>query len=62
VAIPTRATYKTYREVFLKSGNVWAFPGCDALLMDEDGNFVGQICHIEAAEPGGERFNPAMTN
>jgi hypothetical protein len=30
--------------------------------MDQEGNFVGQICHIEAAEPGGERFNPSMTN
>ncbi len=26
------------------------------------GVFIGQLCHIEAAEPGGERFNPAMTN
>jgi len=28
----------------------------------EEGNFIGQLCHIEAAEPGGERFNPRMTN
>jgi hypothetical protein len=55
-------TYLTLRELYLRSGNVCAFPGCDALMMDEDGNFIGQICHIEAAEPGGERFNPAMTN
>jgi hypothetical protein len=55
-------TYRTYRELFLKSGNVCAFPSCDALMMDEEGNFIGQICHIEAAEPGGARFNPSMTN
>ena len=30
--------------------------------MDSDGVFIGQICHIEAAEEGGERFNPNMTN
>jgi hypothetical protein len=24
--------------------------------------FIGQICHIEAAESGGERFNSSMTN
>ncbi|NNC18609.1 hypothetical protein HJC22_23115 [Corallococcus exiguus] len=30
--------------------------------MDLDGTFIGQVCHIEAAEEGGERFNPAMTN
>ena len=50
------------RELFLKSGNLCAFPGCHELMMDADGLFVGQVCHIEAAEPGGERFNASMTN
>src|SRR3954470_17123358 len=54
--------FETFREVFLKSGNLCAFPGCDALMMNEDGLFIGQLCHIEAAEAGGERFNPDMTN
>lgn len=48
---------ETLREVFLKSGNQCAFPGCSRLMMDKDGVFVGQVCHIEAAEEGGERFN-----
>jgi hypothetical protein len=26
-------------------------------MMNEEGLFIGQLCHIEAAEPGGERFN-----
>lgn len=30
--------------------------------MNENGKFVGEVCHIEAAMPGGERFNPNMTN
>jgi hypothetical protein len=30
--------------------------------MDIEGDFIGQLCHIEAAEEGGERFNPSMTN
>lgn len=30
--------------------------------MTDDGVLIGQLCHIEAAEPGGERFNPNMTN
>jgi len=55
-------TPDTLRELFLKSGNRCAFPGCHANLMDQDGNFVGQLCHIEAAEMGGERFNEMMTN
>jgi hypothetical protein len=31
-------------------------------MIDSAGKFVGQICHIEAAEKGGERFNPKQTN
>jgi hypothetical protein len=31
-------------------------------MMNEQGVFIGQLCHIEAAEPGGQRFNPSMTN
>jgi hypothetical protein len=52
----------TLRRLFLTSGNLCAFPGCKELMIDADGNFIGQICHIEAAEKGGERFNASMTN
>src|SRR2546423_768764 len=50
------------REVYLKSGNLCAFPGCDALMMSANGDFIGQVCHIEAAETNGERFNPNQTD
>ncbi len=53
---------KTLRELYLKSGNQCAFPGCGKVMINAEGNFIGQICHIEAAEEGGERFNPEMTN
>lgn len=53
---------ETLRELFLKSGNLCAFPGCGNLMMDAEGDFIGQLCHIEAAEEGGERFNPNMSN
>jgi hypothetical protein len=53
---------ETLRRLFLTSGNVCAFPGCRELMIDLAGHFVGQLCHIEAAEPGGERFNRFMTN
>lgn len=56
---PTR---DTLRELYLKSGNRCAFPGCKKSLFNNKGVFVGQICHIEAAEPGGERFNKKQTN
>lgn len=55
-------TSDTIRELFLKSGNLCAFPRCVHLLMDADGVFISQICHIEAADEGGQRFNKAMSN
>jgi hypothetical protein len=55
-------TYEALRELFLKSGNLCAFPDCNRLMMDQKGVFIGQVCHIEAAEPGGPRFNPDQTN
>lgn len=55
-------TKTTIRHLFAYSGNVCAFPGCRHPLIDAHGNFVAEVCHIEAAETGGERFNPAMTN
>lgn len=39
------------------SGNQCAFPGCDQNLVDEEGHFVGDFCHINAAEQGGERYD-----
>lgn len=57
-----KPTVEVLRELYLKSGNQCAFPGCYYAMVDDNGNFIGQICHIEAAEAGGERFNPNMTN
>lgn len=53
---------ETLRELFLKSGNICAFPGCARLMMNAEGVFIGNLCHIEAAELGGERFNASMSN
>ena len=53
---------ETLRPLYSLSGNQCAFPGCNHPMFNNDGSFVGQICHIEAALPGGERFNPNMTN
>lgn len=52
----------TLRELFLKSGNQCAFPNCSDFMLNREGVFIGQICHIEAAEDGGERFNENMTD
>lgn len=48
------------RELFAKSGNVCAYPGCAEIMIDKSGRFVGQICHIEGVR--GERFNKLMSN
>lgn len=53
---------ETKRQLFLLSGNKCAFPGCEQVLLDQFGHFVGQICHIEAAKEVGERFNHNQTN
>jgi len=50
------------RELYLKSGNQCAYPNCSRQMMNENNIFLGQVCHIQAAEPGGARFNPCMTN
>lgn len=55
-------TTSTARELYLRSGNECAFPGCRARIIDETGNFVGELCHITAALPGGERFDASMSN
>lgn len=57
-----KPTSNVVRELYLKSGNQCAFPECHNVMVDVDGNFIGHICHIEAAEAGGERFNANMTN
>jgi len=56
---PTR---ETLIALFAKSGNVCAFPGCTHELVTLRNLFVGQICHIEAANPGGQRFNLNSTD
>jgi hypothetical protein len=53
---------ETLRRLYLHSGNRCAFPKCAETMMDEEGNFVGEICHIEAAKTGGERYRVEMTD
>ena len=52
----------TKRHLFLLSRNECAFPGCCQKIVDEEWHYIGKICHIEAANIGGERFNPNQTN
>jgi len=53
---------KTLKALFARSGNRCAFPGCDQALFNRKNQFIGQLCHIEAAMPGGPRYNERQTN
>lgn len=50
------------RAVLVRCGNRCAYPGCTHPIINERGQFIAQLCHIEAAAPGGPRFNPAMSD
>lgn len=52
----------TKRQLYLLSRNECAFPKCKQLMIDEYHHYVGQICHIKAALPDGQRFDPLQTN
>jgi len=58
----TAITKEVLRALFSKTGNQCAFPDCTHVLIDNDDEFVAQVCHIEAANVGGERYNPQMTD
>lgn len=49
-------TPSTVKKLFALSGNVCASPECNNLLIN-DNVVMGEICHIEAAEQDGPRFN-----
>jgi len=53
---------KTLKRLFALSGNVCAFPGCSKRMVNHRNAKDSNICHIEAANEGGERYNPNMTD
>jgi tetratricopeptide (TPR) repeat protein len=56
---PTR---ETIRKLLLRSGNECAFPGCAEVLFNDRDTLIAECCHIEAALPGGERYNPNQSD
>jgi len=64
IEIPKRLTPKTatIRLLLAKSGNQCAFENCTEVIFNDAGELVSECCHIEAAEPGGERFNMEQSN
>jgi hypothetical protein len=53
---------KTIKRLFALSGNLCAFPGCTRRLVNGKNAKDSNICHIEAANIGGERYNENMTD
>lgn len=53
---------ETLRDLSIRSKNQCAFPGCSHPLLNAEGIYIAELCHIEAAEPGGQRFNPHQTD
>jgi len=53
---------ESLRDLAIRSKNKCAFPGCDHPILNADGVYVAELCHIEAAEPCGQRYNPNQTD
>jgi hypothetical protein len=47
----------TIKRLFGLSGNLCAFNDCTEIMIDSHGNIIGRICHIEAANKKGQRYN-----
>lgn len=50
------------KKLCILSKNQCAFPGCHHTILNENGEYIAQLCHIEAAEKGGERYNENQTD
>ena len=54
--------YEALRSLFARSGNQCAFLGCTQFMVNSKNQFIGNVCHIEAASSGGPRYNPNQTD
>ncbi|WP_205455164.1 HNH endonuclease signature motif containing protein [Clostridium botulinum] len=52
------------KELYAKSGNICAFPGCKNRLFSDDKNgknHISNICHIQGYNKGSARYNPNLS-
>ncbi|CAC9475779.1 hypothetical protein BSPLISOX_131 [uncultured Gammaproteobacteria bacterium] len=53
----------TIKRLYAKSGNQCSFPNCKQQFFSGNStNNMSQVCHIEAAEKGGQRYNHNSTD
>ncbi|MDC9723387.1 MAG: hypothetical protein PSN34_11555 [Urechidicola sp.] len=58
-----KPTEKTIKRLYTRSGNQCAFPNCEQKFFpDNNTENISQVCHIEAAEKGGQRYNHNSTD
>lgn len=57
-----RPRESTLKKLFALSGNECAFTECKMKLVQDEGALVAQICHIEAENPRGARYNPRLSD
>lgn len=60
MAGPRDYSDKTIKRLFGRSGNQCAFPACNKIMTNDNNAKDSNICHIEAANDGGERYNANM--
>lgn len=53
---------ETLKALLARSGNQCAFPGCVHPIINENNTLIAQLCHIYAANEGGERFKASQTD
>lgn len=52
----------TRRMLYARSGNMCAMYGCNNVLINENTSNISEICHIEAVNDDGARYNDNLTD
>jgi hypothetical protein len=53
---------ETYKLLYVRSGNECSFSDCNHPIFNDDGLYIAQLCHIKAANSGGQRYDENQTN
>lgn len=53
---------ETYKLLYVRSGNECAFLDCNHPIFNDDGLYIAQLCHIKAANIGGQRYDEKQTD
>lgn len=48
---------ETLKLLYVRSGNECAFPNCNHPIFNDNGLYIAQLCHINAANIGGQRYD-----